>query len=116
MAQNKRNTKTKQLVMNILEESASALCHEDIEQKLTEKMDRVTIYRILNGFCEDGKVHKIVGEDGKIYYSQCHRCTAEQHNDGHAHFRCTECNTITCLDEELHVLTMPGDYRVSSFS
>jgi iron complex outermembrane receptor protein len=70
----------------------------------------------LNGFCEDGKVHKIVGEDGKTYYSLCHDCTAERHNDNHAHFRCTECDTITCLDEELLVPTVSGDYRVSSFS
>ncbi|MDR2805391.1 MAG: TonB-dependent receptor [Dysgonamonadaceae bacterium] len=117
MEKNRRNTKTKQLVINVLEQSKSALSHEDIEQKMPEKMDRVTIYRILNGFCDDGKVHKIVGEDGKTYYSLCHHCTTEQHNDNHAHFRCTECQTITCLDEQpLAQQTVPNGYNVSSIS
>ncbi|MDR0560807.1 MAG: transcriptional repressor [Prevotellaceae bacterium] len=116
VVQNRRNTKTKQMVMNVLEKSLSALSHEDIEQKLTEKIDRVTVYRILNGFCNDGKVHKIAGDDGKTYYSLCRHCTAEQHNDNHAHFLCTECHSIVCIEEPLAVQPVPKGYNVSSIS
>ncbi|MDR1180930.1 MAG: hypothetical protein LBL13_02995, partial [Bacteroidales bacterium] len=71
MNKQKRNTKTKEMVMNVLNDSTSALCHEDIEKNLSGKMDRVTIYRILQGFCNDGKVHKILGDNGKTYYALC---------------------------------------------
>ncbi|MDR1371695.1 MAG: TonB-dependent receptor [Dysgonamonadaceae bacterium] len=116
MDKNKRNTKTKQMVFNVLEQASSALCHEEIEQRLTEKIDRVTIYRILNGFCEDGKIHKITAEDGKTYFSLCHNCIAGHHHDNHAHFRCTDCNIVTCLDEPLATQQVPEGYRVSSVS
>ncbi|MDR0540768.1 MAG: TonB-dependent receptor [Dysgonamonadaceae bacterium] len=116
MNHNKRNTKTKQMVMSILEKSLSAMSHEEIEQKLTEKIDRVTVYRILNSFCDDGKVHKIVGEGGKTYYSRCRSCTAGHHNDNHAHFLCTECRSIVCIEEPLAAQPVPKGYNVSSIS
>ena len=117
MNKTKRNTATKRLVMSVLKQSSSALSHEDIEKNLSEKIDRVTIYRILNSFCEDGKVHKIVSEDGKTYFSPCHHCTAEEHNDNHAHFRCTKCKAITCLDEQpLNKYAVPKGYSISSIS
>jgi hypothetical protein len=56
MSINRRNTRTKQLVLNVLNGSSSALCHEEIKQWLTEKIGRVTIYRILNGFCDEGRL------------------------------------------------------------
>ncbi|SFB72609.1 Fur family transcriptional regulator, ferric uptake regulator [Flexibacter flexilis DSM 6793] len=31
-----------------------------IEQKIDVAIDRATIYRVLNRFCEDGLVHKII--------------------------------------------------------
>ncbi|MDR0763249.1 MAG: TonB-dependent receptor plug domain-containing protein, partial [Bacteroidales bacterium] len=116
MKKSKRNTKTKQLVMSVLEKSQTALSHEDIEQKLLEKIDRVTIYRILNGFYEDGKVHKIMSEDGKTYFSICHHCTDEMHVDNHAHFHCTKCDAITCMKEPLSFQPVPKGYNISSIS
>ncbi|MDR3095309.1 MAG: TonB-dependent receptor [Bacteroidales bacterium] len=113
MDKQKRNTKSKQLVMNILENSSSALCHEDIEGRLPEKMDRVTIYRILQGFCDDGKVHKITGENGKAYYALCHSCVAGHHHDNHLHFRCLKCNTVSCMDRPVVIPKLPRGYRLS---
>jgi iron complex outermembrane receptor protein len=112
----KRNTKTKQMIMNILSNSTSALCHEDIEGQLSEKMDRVTIYRILQGFCDDGKVHKIIGENGKTYYALCHSCLAGEHHDNHLHFRCLNCETVSCIDEALTIPKLPSGYSISDIA
>jgi Fe2+ or Zn2+ uptake regulation protein len=108
----KRNTKTKQLVVNVLEKSNSALCHEDIEQQVSGEIDRVTIYRILQGFCDDGKVHKIFGENGKTYYALCHACSAGNHHDNHLHFHCVKCNTITYMDEQIAVPELSPKYSI----
>jgi iron complex outermembrane receptor protein len=110
----KRNTKTKQLVMNVLEKSNFALCHEDIEKQLSKTIDRVTIYRILQGFCDDGKVHKITSENGKTYYALCHACSAGNHHDNHLHFHCVKCDTILCIDESVAVPKLPPKYCISS--
>lgn len=116
MNKQKRNTKTKEMVMNVLNDSTSALCHEDIEKNLSGKMDRVTIYRILQGFCNDGKVHKILGDNGKTYYALCNCCSAGNHQDNHIHFRCIGCETISCLNETVVPPVLPKGYRVSGFS
>jgi Fe2+ or Zn2+ uptake regulation protein len=116
MSTKRRNTKTKQLVFNVLEEASSALCHDDIEQKLTEKIDRVTIYRILNGFCEEGKLHKIVADNGKTYFALCNHCSEYEHNDNHLHFKCLDCGKVTCINTPVKAPKLPAGYAVSSLS
>jgi Fe2+ or Zn2+ uptake regulation protein len=113
MDKQKRNTKTKELVMSIISNSNSALCREDFEKQLSGQIDRATIYRILQGFCEEGKVHKISIENGKTYYALCHHCQAQNHDDKHLHFRCLKCETILCIDEPLAVPALPSGYRMT---
>jgi Fe2+ or Zn2+ uptake regulation protein len=114
MDKQRRNTRTKQLVIHVLENSASALCHEEIEKRLSEKVDRVTIYRILQGFCADGKVHKIMSADGKTFYALCQHCTTETHHDNHPHFHCVACDTIACLETPIPQQPLPSGYHVIS--
>ncbi|MDR1115176.1 MAG: transcriptional repressor [Tannerella sp.] len=116
MDKKKRNTKTKNMVMSVFEKSESALCHEDIEKQLSGQLDRVTIYRILQGFYEDGKIHKIIGDNSKTYYALCRNCDHEHHSDNHPHFRCINCNTVTCIKESLSTQKVPAEYSVSSVS
>lgn len=100
------------MVMSVLSEFSSAFCHEDIEKKLSGKMDRVTIYRILQCFCDEGKIHKIAGRNGKIYYALCHHCSIEKHNDNHLHFHCVGCDTVSCLDETVTVSSLTLGYEM----
>ena len=111
MDKKRRNTRTKQLVISVLEKSDSALCHEEITKRLHEKIDRVTIYRILQGFCDEGKVHKIIDQDGKTCYALCHHCTAENHNDEHPHFHCITCDRITCIEKPVIRQILPPGYN-----
>ena len=100
--------------MTVLENSSSALCREEIEERIPEKMDRVTVYRILQSFCDNGKAHKIVNEDGKVYYAPCRDCTPEEHHDNHPHFHCIACNTITCVEESVVQQPLPSGYSAIS--
>ncbi|MDR1739040.1 MAG: transcriptional repressor [Candidatus Symbiothrix sp.] len=116
MEKKKRNTKTKQLVMSAFSKANAALCHEDIERQFAGQLDRVTIYRILQGFCDDGVLHKISSEGGKTYYALCHHCTHEQHNDEHLHFHCLACNRIYCLEVPAITVPLPPEYKVVAVS
>jgi Fe2+ or Zn2+ uptake regulation protein len=98
--------------MAILSDSSSALCYEDFDRQLSGKMDKATVYRILQGFCEDGKVHKIADENGKTYYALCHHCRSGNHDDNHLHFRCIRCRTISCIYEPLVIPPLPAGYRM----
>lgn len=103
---NRRNTPTKEAVLNLLASSRKALSQDAIEKQLSIKINRATIYRVLNRFCEDDVVHKIVAEDGKQYFAICKKCdNPEEVVQHHFHFRCLSCDSIECLQ-------IPVDYSV----
>ena len=109
----RRNTPAKQAVLNILKTSKAALSQEDIEQEVKGSMDRVTVYRVLNSFCEDGYLHKILSDDGKYYFAICLNCHEEKHQHNHFHFRCLSCNKMECLKQEVNV-KVPRGYTLEN--
>jgi len=111
----KRNTPTKQLIRDSLEAADTALSQDMLEKQLAGQVDRVTIYRVLNSFCEDGIVHRVISDEGKAFYALCKKCKAEQHNHEHAHFRCLTCQRVECLPAAVSV-SLPKGYRLESMN
>ena len=109
----RRTTPAKQEVLNILSSSKQALSQEDIVKEIKGSMDRVTVYRALNSFCEDGYVHKILSDDGKYYFAICLNCKEHKHQHDHFHFRCLSCHKVECLKEEVKV-KVPDGYQLES--
>ncbi len=105
----RRITSSKQTVFNILKSSGVALSQDDIENKVAGEMNRATMYRILNSFCEDGHVHRIFSDDGRTYFAVCLNCKENEHHHNHVHFRCLKCLRMECLKEEIEI-TMPQGY------
>ncbi|MDY0779432.1 Fur family transcriptional regulator [Tenacibaculum sp. IB213877] len=93
----RRNTPTKEAVLDLLLRSGKAMSQDAIQERIDIDINRATIYRILNRFCEDGVLHKIVAEDGKQYFALCVKCDESKKPLHHFHFRCTQCDTIECL-------------------
>ncbi len=110
----RRNTNSKVEVLSLLKSSNCALSHDMIQEKLSGSMDRATIYRVLNRFCEDKIVHKVVGDDGKQYFAFCINC-AEKHKHNHFHFRCMKCGKVECLGNEVKV-ALPHGYVLNNFN
>lgn len=109
----RRNTPSKEAVLDLLIRSGKAMSRDVIEEKIDVEIDRATIYRVLNRFCEDGIIHKIVAEDGKQYFAACMKCDENSFKDNHFHFRCKNCQTIECLTESVH-FSVPAGYHVDS--
>lgn len=109
----RRNTPSKEAVLDLLIKAGKAMSRDAIEQKIDVEIDRATIYRVLNRFCEDGLVHKIVAEDGKQYFAVCMKCDEYRFTDNHFHFRCTNCQTIECLPVPV-LFSLDVGYRVES--
>jgi Fur family ferric uptake transcriptional regulator len=107
----KRNTPTKQAVLSVLQTENKALSPEEIE-KAVDRIDRVTVYRVLNGFCDDGLVHRIVADDGRQYFALCADCSGERHFHDHYHFRCLGCQKLECLNEQVSV-SLPAGYTLA---
>lgn len=110
----RRNTPAQQEILNILKESKSAMSQDMIENQMVLTADRVTIYRILNRFCEDGLTHKVIAEDGKSYFALCNSCSEAHHHD-HFHFKCIRCNKIECLSQHIEI-KLPSGYVVQDMN
>lgn len=111
----RRNTTSKQEILAVLRKANSALSHDMIQLEVGSTIDRATIYRVLNSFCQDGIVHQIVGDDGKQYFALCVRCEGNKHHHNHFHFRCLECGTVECLKSEIAVV-LPTGYTTERFN
>ncbi|UFH33252.1 transcriptional repressor [Chryseobacterium sp. C-71] len=109
----RRSTPTKDAVLNILTDSKKAMSPDGIMQKVDISIDRATIYRVLNRFCEDGILHRIVAEDGKQYFAVCIKCEEKKLAYHHFHFRCTNCQTIECLPVPVQ-FSLPQGYQVET--
>jgi Fur family transcriptional regulator, ferric uptake regulator len=109
----RRNTPSKQAVLDILSSANGALSQESIALQVGDTMDRVTVYRILNRFCEDGQAHRIVSDDGRQYFALCVNCDDHGHHHDHFHFRCLGCRKVECLEQEVS-FRVPEGYRLES--
>jgi Fur family ferric uptake transcriptional regulator len=111
----RRNTATKDAVLSVLTNTGRAMSQDAIVKQMDVEADRATIYRILNRFCEDEVLHKIVADDGKQYFAICVKCDDTTVPRHHFHFRCTNCETIECLPA-LVEFTVPKKYKVQGMN
>jgi len=111
----RRNTPAKSAILTLLKNAGQALSQEMIEAEVKGDMDRVTIYRVLNSFCQDGVTHRILSDEGKYYFALCLECEDHHHTHDHFHFRCVECQKVECLEEQVTV-QLPQGYRRQSIS
>ena len=109
-----KKTQARTLILECLQSKEYALSHKDLEEALSNELDRVTIYRTLNSFEEKGIVHKVLNEDGVSYYAVCqNNCDHHHHHDNHIHFHCISCRKIYCLsDFNLSGIKIPAGFSI----
>lgn len=100
----KRNTlsvtESRKAILDLFIDTDGALAHSDIEKNISTDFDRVTVYRTLQTFFENGIIHQIPTTDNTVLYALCKdKCEAGHHHDEHVHFICTLCDKTICLDE-----------------
>jgi Fur family ferric uptake transcriptional regulator len=85
----------------------------EIEEELPQH-DRVTVYRTLQRFIEQGILHSIPDDSGSARYGLCHdTCAPGNHRHNHVHFKCVRCGTIECIsDHPVPKIEIPG-YKIS---
>jgi len=111
----RRNTPTKEAVLNVLIHAGKAMSQDAIEQEITIDINRATIYRVLNRFCEDGILHKVIAEDGKQYFALGNNAEKSESLHQHFHFKCRICNTLECLPNEVN-FTVPKGYLAENIN
>ncbi|MFN8259819.1 MAG: transcriptional repressor [Chitinophagales bacterium] len=111
-----RITQVRLEILQFFQNSKSALTHADLEAHFAKKFDRVTIYRTLSSFLENGLLHKIPDDSGIAKYAICHHEGSEHtHDDHHVHFKCLKCERIECLHNlEIPKLQLPRKYKMEN--
>lgn len=113
-----RRTPVRADVLTIFFDKPFALSHGDLENALKKKYDRVTIYRTLHSFEEQGIVHKVPDEAGVLKYALCHQdCISGHHQDEHIHFLCSGCGHTFCLEKvSIPEIELPKGYQSTHLS
>lgn len=85
-----------QILATLLAEER-AVTHHEIEERLrdTHKLNRVTLYRVLEWLNEKCFVHKVVSDDRVWRF----RANTHLRPHEHAHFECMRCTRVICLDD-----------------
>jgi Fur family transcriptional regulator, ferric uptake regulator len=113
-----RNTPCRNEVMKTFSKSSHAMSHADIEKKLSKDFDRVTIYRTLSAFLENGLIHKVLDNEGGIKYALCtHEHEHGMHSENHIHFKCRNCGTTQCLDHfPIPNFSLPKSFKIEEIN
>lgn len=87
------------LVLTAIARSPQPLTAKEVYKSVLadHKINRVTVYRILDLFAEHGVANKLSSGDRSFRY--CARPGRWPH--GHCHFHCTQCGAVQCIDKEL---------------
>ena len=110
-----RSTHSKTEILRVIRESDSALSHSDIQLKLGDLCNRVTIYRVLERLEEEGKIHRIVNLNGVVNFALCKGCS-DTHHHNHLHFNCEKCKSVTCIESVIPEIKLPDNYSINQYN
>ena len=81
------------LVLSTLTKGGHAQTAREVYETVSRahRLNRVTVYRILDLLAEKGIVNRVSFGEGA-----CHFCVG----DHHSHFHCTGCDEVLCLDDD----------------
>lgn len=93
-------------ILNIFLNSNVGLSEKDIRNRLSNKIDRATIYRTLKSLKEAGIIHPVSAEGSATKF------VLKKEPKEHLHFKCTICDEITCLaDIKISGYKLPHGYK-----
>ncbi len=90
-----KRTSCREGIIEVVMTAKHALSENEIRERLSGNYDRTTFYRSFKTLEECKIIHKIVIDNQLVKYALDNTVT---HKNEHAHFFCTKCNTVQCLD------------------
>ena len=94
-----RVTAPRVAVLQRLQDATAPVSHAEIADALAPQgWDRATIYRNLTDLTEAGLLHRTDLGD-HVWRFELKRLGEGPKVDSHAHFTCTDCGTVACLDD-----------------
>jgi len=98
-----RKTKAVTTLLNIFDDKHQAKSVVHLVELLKDKMNKTTVYRVLDRLEDEGVIHSFNGKEGLKWYAKCEGCSSNKHLDKHPHFQCTECDKVECLSLDVKI-------------
>ena len=109
-----RKTQSAAYLLQEFEKDSKAISAIELVKRLSKKINKTTVYRLLNKLEEDGILHYFLDTKGVKWFAKCKGCSKSKHHDIHPHFQCLSCGQTDCLDFSIHIPKIPN--REVSFS
>ena len=103
-----RKTKSIKLILGEFTSETIAISVTDLINKLSLKINKSTVYRILYKLEDDNILYSFIAANGAKYYAKCRCRSKENTNHIHPHFECTGCGKIDCLEMEIEIPIIPN--------
>lgn len=113
---NIRVTPIRLSVLDVFNRHNNAISLQTIEQEIGEH-DRITLYRTLKTFTDQGIIHEIAMPGGEKHMALCaNDCNQEGHvhHHEHIHVKCKSCNEIFCVDVDSFPRVQLKDFVIDS--
>jgi Fur family ferric uptake transcriptional regulator len=110
-----RVTKIRLDILYLFMTNNYALTHTDINVKLNNRYDDVTIYRTIHSFEENGIIHKIPDNSKKACFAINKEWkSGEGTGNTHVHFHCIQCGHNFCMSMDNNFkIKFPDNLSVS---
>ena len=103
-----RRTKSIEVLLDEFQKCSGAISTVELIKRLGLKLNKTTIYRVLDKLEDDGFLHSFLGRNGIKWYAKCHNCTKSKHVDIHPHFQCLNCGKVDCLTVDVKIPKIPN--------
>ena len=109
-----RKTKTVELLLKAFNQNSDAISVVELVSKFNGKMNKTTVYRILDRLEESGILHSFTDQDGLKRYAKGQQNNKDSNNlNMHPHFLCQDCGISSCLPIDISIPPIP-DYKIQS--
>ena len=99
-----RKTKTVKLLLGAFKKEKTALSIIELVEKFSGKMDKTTVYRILDRLEQSNILHSFIDRNGLKRYAKGQKNSVELDTTvSHPHFLCEECGVSTCLPIDIKI-------------
>ena len=109
-----RKTRTVELVLELFREKKYALPVVDIVSIFANRMNKTTVYRILQRLEDSGILHSFMDKEGLKRYAKGDQRKSNSSNQIiHPHFLCDDCGISVCLPLKISTPSIPN-YTINS--
>ncbi len=112
---NFRKTKSLQTILHAFDDSGVALSGVALIKKFHSKMNKTTVYRILDRLEKEDLLHSFTDLNGLRWYAKSPGSKIENNSAHHSHFQCNDCGISKCLQIPLEIPSVPN-HRIDSAS